>query len=130
VYEGTVSASNANMTNKVGDSNATALGDMAPFIKMDLGSDYLIGSVIIGDGASISGWGKSYTQNLPVFSSVDDSTWTLQFNTGLLPSLDPPNNIHVFNVNFSARYIRIGNPSTFGYIALTEFYALAPGQIY
>jgi len=127
VYSGTSAATNANMTDNSTANTGTATNADAPgWVRMDLGQLYVIGSVIVGTGTSSipGGWSYTYTENCNVQYSSDASTWTTAFNTGTFGA----NGIYTFTVSFTARYIRIANPST--WLALTEFYALAPGQTY
>lgn len=127
VYGSTSAATNANMTDSSTANTAAATNNDAPgWVRMDLGQLYVVGSVIVGTATSSipGGWSKTYTENCDVQYSSNGSTWTTAFNTGSFGA----NGIYTFTVSFTARYIRIANFNT--WLALTEFYALAPGQTY
>jgi hypothetical protein len=128
VYSGTSAASNANMTDGSFGNDGTATNPDGPrgFVRMDLGAVYTVGSVVIGTATNAipGGWSKTYTENRDVEYSTDDSSWTNAFNTNTFAS----NGIYTFSVSFNARYIRITKAND--YVALSEFYALAPGQTY
>jgi F5/8 type C domain/Major tropism determinant N-terminal domain len=129
VYAGTTPISNAIMTDGSFTNTGVATdADGAPeYITMDLGSVYDVGSVVIGTATDNipGGWDKFYTQGLDVEFSANGTTWTYVFNSGTMES----NGMYTFPVDISARYIRIvSNSGTLFYVALSEFYALAPGQ--
>ena len=102
------------------------------WIRMDLGSVFNVKNIVIGcdfNNVLRTGWGRSYTQNLPIQISVDGSNWITVGNTGLFS--EP---MKVFSVNINARYIRITNFVntnlsegdswvTANFIAATEFAA-------
>lgn len=128
-WSGSAAISNTLMTNKSFNDTgvATNLGANEN-VRIDFGDVYLIGSVIIGTATSNipGGWNKSYTENANVQFSLDNTNWTTLFNTGGFPS----NGIYTFgNYGAPARYLRIIRPGT-NYLAISEFYALAPGQTY
>jgi hypothetical protein len=99
--------------------------DTLAWIRMDLGRTYAISTIVIGTATSniLGGWSKFYTENANVQYSDDATTWTTAFNTGTFSA----DGIYNFTVAFSARYIRI---TLAEYVAISEFYALAPGQTY
>lgn len=114
-----------------GSFNNTGAGtnlDAIDWVRMDLGQSYEVGTVVIGTATSNipGGWNKSYTENRNVQYSTDGTSWTTAFNTGTFAT----NGIYTFSVSFTARYIRIATPPESGYLAISEFYALAPGQSY
>ena len=91
------------------------------WIKMDLGTTYNIRNILIGcdfNNTLEFGWGKYYTENLPIESSVNDINWITIGNTGTFSAT-----CKTFNVNINARYIRITNSTTNSWIAATEFAA-------
>jgi hypothetical protein len=131
VYSGTSAATNGPMTDglQTGTQAATN-GAVGEWIKMDLGATYTVDRVIIGNTSSTvppGGWGSSYTNNLDLQYSLDNSNWTTIVNTG-----DKSAFTFLYTLSFSAvsaQYIRLFNGGP-GYVALTEFYALAPSQTY
>lgn len=131
VYIGTSAATNGPMTDwlQTGTQTGTNSG-VGQWIKMDLGATYTVDRVVVGNASGTvppGGWGSGYTNNLDLQYSLDDSTWTTILNTG-----DKSANGFLYTLSFSAvsaRYIRLITPSAL-YIALTEFYALAPGQVF
>jgi len=131
VYGGTSAATNGPMTDGLQTGTQTGLSSgSGEWIKMDLGATYSVDRVVIGNASSTvppGGWSSSYTNNLDLQYSLDDSNWTTIVNTG-----DKSAFTFLYTLSFSAvsaRYIRLISPSVL-YIALTEFYALAPGQTY
>ena len=131
VYSGTTAAGNSLMTDKSGTTGGAATNNGAgQWVKMDLGASYDIAKVYIGAAHSSvpGGFNRvSYTSNCDVQYSADNVNWTLAFNTG--STFANPGDIVSTTVAFTARYIRILNASG-NWLALTEFYALAPGQTY
>jgi hypothetical protein len=127
VWSGSTAANNTIMTDGsfTNTGAATDLGTTS-WVRMDLGSTKAVGSVIIGTATSNipGGWTKAYTENLDVEYSLNGTSWTTAFNTGTFAV----NGIYTFSVDFSARYIRIVVADE--YVAISEFYALAPGQTY
>lgn len=115
-------ATTAAMTNvSFLETNQTATsGSAGPnWIKMDLGCVYPIGSVTIGSdfrNTLVGGWGKRFTENKIVESSVDNLTWSQMFNTGGFSQ-----GVQRYVATGNARYIRIR--SLQGAVAVTEFYA-------
>jgi hypothetical protein len=111
-------------------TQAATYGAAGEWIKMDLGATYTVDTVIVGNASSTvppGGWSSSYTNNLSLQYSLNDSTWTTILNTG-----DKSAFTFLYTLSFSAvsaRYIRLLNGGV-GFVALTEFYALAPGQAY
>ncbi len=128
VFAGTFAADNLSMTDKTlaNTGAATDLGSPS-WIKMDLGRNYGIAKVVIGTASSTipGSWSKADTENKLVRYSSDNINWTTAFDTGTFPA----DGIYPFDVNFTARFIMIATPGT-GYVALSEFYALAAGQAY
>jgi hypothetical protein len=108
------------------DTGAATNSETQPYIRMDLGASYAVASVIIGTATSAipGGWNRNYTSNKSVEYSADGTNWTLAFTT---PSY-AADGIYTETVSFTARYIRLTAPS--GYLAMSEFYALAAGQTY
>jgi len=128
LWPGTAPASNSIMTDgSITNTGAATNVGNPPWIQMDLGDAYQIAQVIIGTATSSipGGWNRGYTSIRDVQYSTDGTTWTTSFNTGALSA----DGIYTFNVNFIARYIRILGPSG-DYVAISEFYALEPGQSY
>ena len=133
VYGSTSAATVTNMTDGLltGDQTATNISGFE-FIKMDLGALCNVNRVVIGTASAShppGGWHQSYTNDCDLHYSTDNSNWTFIVNTGELqtPQMEAPK---LHTVSFStvqARYIRISKNS---YIALTEFYALSPGQTF
>ena len=134
VYSGTSAATNAAMTDglQTGTQTATDAGNNGiPWIKMDLQSSFTIDRVVIGNASGSvppGGWSAGYTNNLDLQYSTDDTSWTTIVDTG-----DKSSNSFLYTISFSsvtARYIRLINnhPTNNKHIALTEFYALSPGQ--
>jgi hypothetical protein len=127
VWPGSTAANNSIMTDGQFNNTGSATDfDTLAWVRMDLGQEYAIAKVIIGTATSNipGGWSKFYTEDADVQYSLDAVSWTAAFNTGTFPS----NGIYEFTVDFSARYIRITRASD--YVAISEFYALAPGQVY
>jgi hypothetical protein len=122
---GVANATNANMTDGSFTNTGTATGNPG-WVQADLGQLYVVGTVVVGTAtANIpGGWSKFYTENCIVEHSLDGSSWTTAFNTGSFAA----EGIYSFSVNFTARYVRIRNPNS--WLAVSEFYALAPGQSY
>lgn len=133
VYSSTSAATATNMTDGLltGDQAATNISGFE-FIKMDLGALCNVNRVVIGT-ASVShppgGFSQYYTNDCDLHYSTDNSNWTFIVNTGELqtPAMEAPRFHTITFTTISARYIRISRNS---YIALTEFYALSPGQTY
>ena len=131
VYSGTSAATNGPMTDglQTGTQTATSVGT-GQWIKMDLGQAYEVDRVVIGNASGSAppgGFSSAYTSNLDLQYSLDDSSWTTIVNTGNRNGFS-----FLYTLSFSAvsaRYIRLTTISA-TYIALTEFYALAPGQTY
>ena len=121
VYGTNTAATNANMTNgSFTETSQTATNASSEYVRMDLKSVYNVSVVVIGSDFSNTlsgGWGKGYAENKNVQYSSDGLTWTTAFNTGTFTQ-----GIQFYPVSFSARYIQIVNN---GYIAITEFYAIA-----
>lgn len=108
-------------TLETGTNNITA----REWVKLDMNSLFRIGSIYIGsdfDDTLISSYGKEYTENCNVYGSVDDESYELLFNTGTFDA-----GIQRYIVDTIARYIKIEANSTFGYLAVTEFYAKTIG---
>lgn len=128
VYPGVTAANNAIMTDGSFTNTGTATNNGGPsqWVQMDLGGSYAVGSVIIGTATNNipGGWSAGYTANLDVQWSVDGSSWTTFMTTPV-----EPEGIYTYSASFTARYIRIGGTVNV-YIALSEFYALSPGQTY
>jgi hypothetical protein len=90
------------------------------WIQIDLLSEYEIKQVVIGSdyGNTLNGgWTEFYTENKDVEYSNDGITWTYLFNTGMFTQ-----GIQTYNVNVSARYLRITSENE--YLSVTEFYPL------
>jgi hypothetical protein len=128
-FSGSALASNAIMTDGSFSNTgaATTIGSPS-WIQMDLGGSFQVAKVIVGTGTSSipGGWSKFYTENCDTQYSADGTTWTTAFNTGAFAS----NGIYTFTVSFTARYIRIISRPESSFLALSEFYALSPGQSY
>jgi hypothetical protein len=131
VYSGTSAATNGPMTDGLQTGTQTGTdGVVGEWIKMDLGATYSVDRVVIGNASSTvppGGWSSSYTNNLDLQYSLDDFNWTTIVNTG-----DKSAFTFLYTLSFSAvsaRYIRLFSGGL-SYIALTEFYALSPGQTY
>jgi hypothetical protein len=118
-------------------TDATVLGGVAAtnaetggWIKMDLKRNYLIDRVVIGTSASTAAAPldqKSLTENKFVEYSLDGFAWKPAFSTGFLPG----HGIYKFDVDFHARYLRIrSNSASPEVLAVSEFYALSPGQFH
>jgi hypothetical protein len=127
---GTALASNSIMTDGsfISTGAATDTGNPS-WIRMDLGGSFQVAKVIIGTATNSipGGWDKTYTENKDVQHSTNGVTWTTAFNTGTFGS----EGIYTFTTSFTARYIRIiSDGSGDQYVALSEFYVLAPGQSY
>jgi F5/8 type C domain len=131
LWPGSAAASNANMTDGLFTNNgAAANSSPSPsFVEMDLGSSQPVARVIIGTATNNipGGWSRTFTQNCNVQHSNDQTNWTTAFNTTNVNL--PADGIYEFAVNFTARYIRI-TPNGTGFVAISEFYALGPGQSY
>jgi hypothetical protein len=134
VYSGTDAATNAAMTDglQTGAQTATGAGSNGtPWLKMDLQNLFTIDRVVIGNASGsvpAGGWSAAYTNNLDLQYSTDDTNWTTIVDTG-----DKSANSFLYTISFtavSARYVRLINnhPTNNKHIALTEFYALSPGQ--
>jgi hypothetical protein len=141
VYSGVSPADNATMTNGsfVDSRTATSANGILEWVQMDLGDIYQVGSVVIGAGTSNvpGGWNKSYSENRDIEYSSDGTNWTYAFTTPGIhgaestPNTYPDNGIYTYPVNFTARYIRFSKGAGSGnWVLISEFYALAPGQIY
>ena len=123
IYGNQKSASFDGMTNgiydeiyEIGTDNLNA----EEWIQMDLGSVAKVNKVVIGadyDTILIDYYSKAYTQDRNVQYSIDGTTWTTVFNTGVFTQP-----IQTYDVNINARYIRI--VAVEDYLAVTEFYAL------
>ena len=90
------------------------------WIQMDLGSVAKVNKVVIGadyDTTLIDYYSKAYTEDRNVQYSIDGTTWTTVFNTGVFTQP-----IQTYDVNINARYIRI--VAVEDWLAVTEFYAL------
>jgi hypothetical protein len=123
VYYQNLPATTLSMNNRIFNETkytGTNIGGLQ-WIKMDLGTTYNIRNILIGCDFTNTlefGWGKSYTENLPIESSVNDINWITIGNTGTFSAT-----CKTFNVNINARYIRITNSTTNSWIAATEFAA-------
>jgi hypothetical protein len=131
IYSGTTAAANGPMTDGLQTGTQTAVNvGTGEWIKMDLGAAYNVDRVVIGNSTPSvppGGWGNTYTNNLDLQYSLDDSSWTTIVNTGDKSAFN-----FLYTLSFSAvsaRYIRLITPSSL-YIAITEFYALSPNQEY
>ena len=127
-WSGSTAVSNSIMTDGSFNNTGSATNFENPaWVRMDLGNTYQVGKVVVGTATSNipGGWNKSYTENRNVQYSTDGTTWTTAFSTGTFAS----NGIYTFTTSFTARYIRIASPSS-DYVAISEFYALSPGQSY
>jgi hypothetical protein len=118
-------ASNASMTDGSFTNTATGTGNPG-WVQADLGQFYVVGTVRVGTATSNipGGFSKYYTENCIVEYSLDANSWTTAFNTGTFAT----EGIYSFSTSFTARYVRIRNPNS--WLAVSEFYALAPGQSY
>ncbi|MEY4066630.1 MAG: Bifunctional hemolysin/adenylate cyclase precursor, partial [Pseudomonadota bacterium] len=116
----------ANIQGSVAATNA----ETGAWIRVDLRRNYLIDRVVVGTPSLASTAPlnqKSLTENKIVEYSLDGFTWKTAFSTGTLPGFG----VYKFDVDFHARYLRIRNASEdSGVLAVSEFYALSPGQIY
>lgn len=132
IWPGTTPVSNAIMTDKSFTNTGAATDNGNPsFIKMDLGAAYTIDRIIVGTatGNIPGGWDSGYTQKRLEYSS-NDSSWTLLQNIQGYGEGIFTFNVYIFNVRYirlSATFLDGGN---LGYVAMSEFYALAPGQSY
>lgn len=133
VYGSTSAATVTNMTDGLltGDQTATNISGFE-FIKMDLGALCNVNRVVIGTASGShppGGWNQYYTNDCDLHYSTDNSNWTFIVNTGTLqtPEMEAPKFHTVSFSTVQARYIRISRNS---YMALTEFYALSPGQTF
>lgn len=127
-------ATNAAMTDglQTGDQTGTNAGNNGtPWIKMNLQNLCTIDRVVIGNASNSvppGGWSSAYTNDLDLQYSTDDTNWTTIVNTG-----DKSAYSFLYTISFaavSAQYVRLVNnsPTVSKYIAVTEFYALSPGQ--
>jgi hypothetical protein len=122
VYAGNSAATNAGMTNGVfAESVQTATNNNpTEWIQMDFGAVYPVANIVVGCDFSntlAGGWGKTYSENLPIEYSPDGSSWTAAGNTGTFSA-----GIKTISVSFNARYVRVTG-GAFGYAVVTEFYA-------
>lgn len=133
VYGSTSAATVTNMTDGLLTGNQTGTTTSGfEFIKMDFGVLCNVNRIVIGTASGShppGGWSQYYTNDCDLHHSIDNSNWTFIVNTGTLqtPEMEAPK---LHTVSFStvqARYIRISRNN---YIALTEFYALSPGQTF
>ena len=127
VYGGVQPADNLRMTGGSFLSTVTATNNGSlEWVRMDLGAPYPIDRVIVGTATNRipGGWSKFYTENKSVEHSLDGTNWTFAFDTGLFST----EGIYTFSVNFIAQFIRIVDNGD--WVALSEFYALSPGQTY
>jgi hypothetical protein len=128
VWSGSTAASNAIMTDGsfTNTGAATDIGNPA-WIRMDLGFSTKVSTIVVGTATSNipGGWNRSYTENRNLQYSNDAVAWTTATSTGTFAA----NGIYTFAVSFKARYIRIATTSN-DYAAISEFYALSPGQSY
>lgn len=125
VYAGITPVSNAIMTDgSFANTGAATNNGSGQFVQMDLGGVFSVDRVVIGTATSLipGGWSKFYTENRTVQHSLDNTTWTDTFNTGTFST----NGIYTFNVNITARYLRIIDKAN-SWIAISEFYALPTG---
>ena len=132
VLAGAAAAINANMTNRSYIDSGTATGytsGSAEWIMMDLGEERSVGTIVIGTATSyIAGLDSNFTSSRQVrySSSPSFNSGTVAFTTPLY-SID---GIFSYPVSFTARYIFFGSPVNGQISAISEFYALAPGQVY
>jgi hypothetical protein len=124
-FANTAASAETMIDGEIGGSATGTNFDSLAWVKMDLGAEYLVDRIIIGTATSTmpGGWDKSYTENASIEFSTNDLEWTTAADTQTFNA----EGIFVFNVSFAARYIRLARQS--GYIAVTEFYALAPQQL-
>jgi hypothetical protein len=124
-FANTAASAETMIDGEIGGSATGTNFDSLAWVKMDLGAEYLVDRIIIGTATSTmpGGWDKSYTENASIEFSTNDLEWTTAADTQTFNA----EGIFVFNVFFAARYIRLARQS--GYIAVTEFYALAPQQL-
>lgn len=128
VFTGTTPVSVAIMTDGIFTNTGSATNSGTDeWVRMDLGAVISISSIIIGTATDNipGGWDRTYTENRDIEYSEDATTWTLAFNTDTFAA----DGIYTFAVNIRARYIRI-TTEVFDWTAISEFYALAPGQSY
>jgi hypothetical protein len=126
-YEGTTAANNSIMTDGSVENSGAATDDGPDqFIQMDLGAVFSIDRIVIGTATIYipGGWDRSYTSNRTVQHSVNGTTWTDTFNTGVFEA----DGIFTFDVDVEARFVRIIHSGN-DYIGLTEFYALPAGYV-
>jgi hypothetical protein len=111
------------------DGVATSGGAVANdgYIKMDLGQAYMVEKIVIGSWHNGFTPPWAVTNNCDILYSVNGTTWTTAFNLiGEFADVS----IKEFDINVEARYIAIKRISSGDYAGVSEFYALAPGQIY
>jgi hypothetical protein len=106
-------------------SGGGPFGNIA-FVTMDLGATRVVGTIVYGQTPVGTDWASSpgpngFHDNADIHYSSDNTTWTFLLNVGSYGGIQQR------TVAISARYIRI---SASVYLGLSEFYALAPGQVY
>jgi hypothetical protein len=123
-FDNTAATAESMIDGQIGGSATGTDFDSPAWIKMDLGAEYDIDRIVIGTATTSmpGGWDKSYTENASIQSSNNGLDWTTLTNTQTFNA----EGIFVFNVVITARYIRLFIQS--GYLAVTEFYPLAPQQ--
>lgn len=142
---GVAAATNANMTNGLYTDNATATNSVsnsvAEWVMIDLGAEYAIGTIVLGTPTSnvlpnfdyqalnvrqvrYRDPQVNYADPNPTFFQT-----TIAFET-IGPLIVQNEGIITFSVNFTARYIFFGTGDNGQIVSLSEFYALAPGQVY
>lgn len=116
----------------------------ASSVSLDLRAPYAVDRVLIGTGGGtgVDGWSVWHPGPFRIESSLDNTNWTIVNNNYWMSGYTDPSfqdsavgqyngvpGIYAIPVNVaSARYIRlIPNPGQ-GYVSLTEFAALCPGQ--
>jgi hypothetical protein len=113
--------SNMNDGTASGASGATATSTGGDYVKADCGAARNISHIIIGYDylSNLSGgWGVTYTKDVKVQGSLDNSTWTDITLTPDYTTTGSSNGLVTVPLYVNNRYIRLTKDS---YFALTEF---------
>jgi hypothetical protein len=101
-------------------TNSHTTGDLA-WVQMDFGAETAFEKVVVGAdfyNTLAGGWGKFYAESADIIGSNNGTTWTVLGNTGTFTD-----GIKVITTTAASyRYVRIRRS---GFLAVTEFYALA-----
>lgn len=127
VYSANFAADETSMTNGSANESVSSKTGTNPsvneYIKANLGSSKFVSYIQLGYDYLTNlpgGWGTTYTQNLLVSTSTDDSTYTPVKITPAYSATGSNNGLVNIPINRQCQYVKLAVTSS-NYMAATEF---------